>query len=72
MAKRGKQPRFNLHHRRPKSLGGSDDEDNLAYVSVLLHRSWHNLFSNCSPEQIAKIINDTWLDPDFVFVVERK
>lgn len=61
------------HHRKPKSLGGKDDDRNISFVPVKQHRAWHTLFRNESPQEIARRINLAWLDPDFYFVcVPRK
>jgi len=61
-----------IHHKKPRSLGGHSDNRNLSFVPKYLHRSWHNLFSNYTPETIASIINEKWLDPDYEFVVRKK
>lgn len=72
MAKRNKKAHFDWHHRRPRSLGGKNTDENMSHVSVAKHRAWHTLFRNYTPHQIAKIINDIWLDPEFEFTVERR
>jgi hypothetical protein len=60
------------HHRRPRSLGGSDHSRNISRVSVTQHQAWHTLFQNYPPEKIAQIITDVWLDPDYEIVVTPK
>ena len=60
------------HHRRPKSLGGKDNYDNISRVSTDQHAAWHRLFANMDPYQIARHINLLWLDPDFYFIVRHK
>lgn len=60
------------HHRKPKSLGGEDRDFNISMVNDKKHQSWHNLFDNKEPHEIAKIINNIWLDPDFEFIVRRR
>jgi hypothetical protein len=61
------------HHRRPVSLGGSDSKRNVSNVSVKQHQSWHNIFGNRRPEDIAALINAVWLDPSYQFVcIDRK
>jgi len=68
----GKKLTHDLHHRKPKSQGGGKEPRNLSTVPVKKHRAWHLLFRNCKPEEIARIINATWLDPDFKLTVERR
>jgi hypothetical protein len=60
------------HHRRCRSQQGSDDPANISWVSMKLHRHWHSLFQNWSPERIAEEINKIWIDPDVEFVVKRR
>lgn len=57
------------HHRRPTSIGGTDDPVNISRVSIGKHVAWHLLFKNNVPLEIAKIINTIWLDPDYTIVV---
>lgn len=63
---------FGWHHRKPQSLGGENTDRNKSYVSVLRHRAWHTLFENMDPYEIAKVINDIWLDRDYILVVHKK
>lgn len=60
------------HHRKPSSIGGSNKDFNISLVCRDKHEAWHRLFRNHTPETIAKIINDTWLDSDYSFVVVKK
>ena len=60
------------HHRKPLSKGGRSEARNISNVNGKLHRAWHLLFANKTPYEIARIINEIWLDPDFCLVVERK
>ncbi|MDE2098529.1 MAG: hypothetical protein KGL39_14845 [Patescibacteria group bacterium] len=60
------------HHRKPQSKNGSNEPRNLSFVGENAHRAWHYLFQNFDPPTIAAIINRTWLDPDYVFVVKRR
>jgi hypothetical protein len=63
------EPKQDVHHRKPRSLGGDDSPRNLSYVSRTRHNAWHTLFANWSPTQIARHINAMWLDPDYRLVV---
>ncbi len=60
------------HHRKPTSRGGTNDPRNISFVSEELHRAWHRLFWNADPHTIVAIINATWIDPDYFFVVKKK
>ena len=72
MVKRKKRRHYDWHHRKPRSLGGSNSDTNVSHVSVSRHRAWHTLFRNYTAHQIAKIINDTWLDPEWILRLERR
>lgn len=54
-----------IHHRKPRSLGGDDSPRNLVKVPRAKHTAWHTLFANWSPLQIARHINAIWLDADY-------
>ena len=69
---RKKRLHWDWHHRRPRSIEIDNSDRNMSHVSVSRHRAWHCLFKNFTPDQIAKIINDIWLDADYVFIVKRK
>lgn len=60
------------HHRKPKSLGGKSITINVILVPQNKHNAWHLLFDNHTPEMIAKIINQTWLDPMYEMVAVPK
>lgn len=60
------------HHRKPRSLGGNGNEENLSELPRSRHSAWHDLFQNWCAERIAQEINDRYLDPDYVFVVTRR
>ena len=61
--------RTSLHHKKPQSLGGTDEPRNLSRLPISRHQAWHVLFSNFTPERIAQEINKRYLDPDFEFIV---
>lgn len=63
---------LNVHHRKPRSLGGSNTRENCVTVPVTQHQAWHTLFHNYDVETIARIINTTWLDPEFEFILKRR
>lgn len=63
----------NTHHRRPKSRGGSNNSDNLATVPIRHHNAYNMLFgSNPLPHEVAKVLNETWIDPQYEITVKRR
>ena len=56
------------HHRKPKSLGGSNKDENLFLVKATKHDAWHRLFKNFDAVTICSIINEKWLDPEYEFI----
>ena len=60
------------HHRRPRSKGGSDLPENISLVPEKLHNAWHLLFSNCSVSEIARIMNEHWIDDVYYMVAVPK
>ena len=63
--------RLTVHHRRCKSNGGRNQPENLVYVDQLKHRAWHILFGNMKIDQIAYVLNNTWIDPRFKLIVQE-
>ena len=64
----------NWHHRVPKVRNGSGkiSSGNMIEVDVLKHRAFHLLFGTKTTEQIAAILNKTWIDPAYELVVRKK
>lgn len=60
------------HHRKPRSIGGTNDHENISIVPRNKHEAWHLLFANCTPDQIAEIISQFWLDPAYCLVAVPK
>lgn len=63
--RRPHKQKLTTHHRKPRSIGGTNYYTNLSRVTGRQHEAWHILFSNYSAQQIAEIINSVWLDPDY-------
>lgn len=62
-----------VHHRKPRSKGGTDHPSNISHVKRKFHEAWHLMFADKSPLEIAELINEIWLDPEYYFMcVERK
>lgn len=68
----GKKKHTHKHHRKPRSLGGGNELENISTVCRDKHDAWHLLFKNHPPERIALIINNVWLDPEYYFVAVKK
>lgn len=65
MGRKKEKREVDIHHRRPRSLGGSNKPENLSTVSKSQHRAWHTLFWNLPPAGIVAVINALWLDPEW-------
>ena len=74
MSKKKHVEDWNWHHRKPKKLGGSGKVDgpNMSHVPIIKHRAWHTLFETKAPTEIARVINETWLDPEWEMVAVKK
>lgn len=57
------------HHRRPRSLDGTNAPGNISYVQEKFHKFWHTLFGNMNAYQIANHINEMAQKPESVIVV---
>lgn len=60
------------HHRKCKSNGGTYARRNISKVKPTEHQAFHILFSNKDAYGIAEILNDTWIDPDYILIVKRR
>jgi len=68
-----KKPKlYDIHHRKPTSRGGNNDSDNKICVLKTLHQSYHHLFANMMPEEIAKVLNDTWIPTDWKMIAVKR
>ncbi len=57
------------HHRRARSLGGSEKPSNISNVEAVKHRAWHTLFGNLNAYQTCKRINELIYKPSNVNVI---
>lgn len=64
--------RMTRHHRRPKSLGGSNRPENISRIKHKHHLAWHTLFGDLCVEEIACLINSVYLDPDYFLIPKKK
>ena len=67
-----KKHKLHKHHRKPTSIGGTDDPHNISFVPYNQHNAWHLLFSNMTAQTICAIINEKWLNPEYEFVCRRR
>ena len=59
------------HHRRPRSMGGDNSDRNISIVNAKQHRAYHVLFFNKDPIEIARLLNEYWIDPDWHFIAVK-
>ena len=52
------------HHRRPRSIGGTNLPGNTVYVVAKKHRAWHILFGNMNALQICRSLNKNPYKPE--------
>ena len=62
----------NKHHRKPRCAGGKGNHQNISDVRMLDHAAYHHLFGPGLPEEIAAIINEIWIDPEYELVVRKR
>ena len=62
---------YTRHHRKPKSLGGGNEDRNIALIPRKFHEAYHLLFANGSPEEVCDVLNKYFIDPDFILVPHR-
>ena len=67
-----KKNHLSRHHRKPRSLGGGNEDRNLSTVDVKKHQAWHTLLANYTPEKICEEINKYWIDPDYEVLCRKK
>lgn len=61
-----------IHHRKCISRGGTDSESNISIVPVKFHVAYHLFASNLSPEGLAKILTERYIDPDYEMIARKK
>ena len=67
------EPRYNVHHRLPKSRGGCSDPENLSRVPIQHHNAFNLLFgSNPTAHEVAQVLSDVWIDPMYEIVVRLR
>lgn len=51
------------HHRRPRSLGGTENRANVSYVISRDYKNWHTLLGNMNAYQICNQLNKCTYKP---------
>lgn len=64
--------KYSRHHRNPVSLGGENIPSNISILPKKLHSAWHTLVRNFSPQEIARVLSEDFLDPEWELVARRK
>jgi hypothetical protein len=70
--KRMREQGYDRHHRKPRSRGGSNHPSNLVWVKKEQHVAFHRLFGNATPQEVARILNETWIDNDWQLIAIKK
>jgi hypothetical protein len=60
------------HHRKSRSHGGANTSANISIVPDHKHRAYHTLFADKTPQEVADILTDVWIDPDFIMIAISK
>jgi hypothetical protein len=68
MARKREPRQMDRHHRLPRSRGGSNSPHNISIVEKQLHQAWHKLVGNMNAQEVASMLSDTWIDPDYYLV----
>lgn len=60
------------HHRKPKSMQGGNNRENISIVPENKHAAYHLLFNEGRVDYIVKVLNNTWIDPEYELFFRRK
>lgn len=70
------------HHRLPRSRFPVDykgsktktpgGRNNLTRVSTPFHTAYHRLFGNMTASEIASLLSDAWIDPDWQLIARKR
>lgn len=60
-----------VHHRRARSIGGSDLPENKSLVKASAHKNWHILFGTMNAFQICGFLNRSYQKPKNMTLVCR-
>ena len=60
------------HHRKPRKLGGTSDARNISLITREKHEAYHLLVNHQDVHEICRILNESFIDPDYLLVPVRK
>jgi hypothetical protein len=60
------------HHRLPRVHGGGDEPRNISWIPQGKHRAFHTIFGVMSPEEIAQVLTELYIDPDWQMIAIKK
>jgi len=60
------------HHKKCRANGGKTSIRNVILIQDNLHRAWHTLFGSMSGVEIARVITNVFLDPDYQMICQQK
>jgi len=60
------------HHRKPKSMQGGNNRENISIVPENKHAAYHLLFNEGRVDYIVKVLNNTWIDPEYELFFRRE
>ena len=60
------------HHRKCRINGGKSNKRNISIIPRKQHQAWHIITGTLQPEEIAKLLNEIYLDPDYEFKCIKK
>lgn len=60
------------HHRKMRCNGGTNDPKNMSIVPHNKHVAFHILFGDNNTQQIANVLNEIWIDPEFQLIVKPR
>jgi hypothetical protein len=66
------QNKRDRHHRKARSLGGTNIRSNISKVRTADHQAFHRLFGPGLVQNIAEILNAIWIDPDYELVFRKR
>ena len=67
------EPKRERHHRHPKSRKASysghiNEDRNISVLRHDYHKAYHLLFGNLLPDEMAELLNDVYISPDYYLV----
>ena len=66
------QTGYDRHHKLARSRGGGNNAANISIVPIEHHRAYHRLFGRGVPHEIAHILTETWVDPNWEIIARKR